>query len=75
MTRASRLIYSVVLVAAVGCAESAGPAAKPATVNAPAAAPASAQREPDGLLVRVGDGLLKLQVCAADVVHVAYAKN
>jgi len=75
VTRASRLIYSVVLVAAVGCAESAGPAAKPAAVNAPSAAPASAQREPDGLLVRVGDGLLKLQVCAADVVRVAYARN
>jgi alpha-D-xyloside xylohydrolase len=30
---------------------------------------------PDGLLVRVGDGLLKLEVCASDVVRVAYAKD
>jgi alpha-D-xyloside xylohydrolase len=29
----------------------------------------------DGVVVRFGDGLLKLEVCAADVVRVAYAKN
>jgi alpha-D-xyloside xylohydrolase len=30
---------------------------------------------PEGLLVRVGDGFLKLEVCADDVVRVAYAKD
>ncbi len=29
----------------------------------------------DGVVVRFGDWLLKLEVCAADVVRVAYAKN
>src|SRR5579863_5021727 len=33
------------------------------------------ERVSDGLLVHVGDGLLKLEVCAADVVRVAYAKD
>ncbi len=33
------------------------------------------QRVSDGLLVHVGDGLLKLEICAADVVRVAYAKD
>jgi alpha-D-xyloside xylohydrolase len=33
------------------------------------------QRVSDGLIVHVGDGLLKLEVCAADVVRVAYAKD
>jgi alpha-D-xyloside xylohydrolase len=30
---------------------------------------------PEGLLVRAGDGFLKLEVCADDVVRVAYAKD
>ena len=33
------------------------------------------ERVSDGLIVHVGDGLLKLEVCAADVVRVAYAKD
>ena len=33
------------------------------------------QRVSDGLIVQVGDGLLKLEVCAADVVRVAYAND
>jgi alpha-D-xyloside xylohydrolase len=33
------------------------------------------QRTPEGLLVRAGDGFLKLEVCADDVVRVAYAKD
>ena len=33
------------------------------------------ERTSDGLLVHVGDGLLKLEVCAADVVRVAYARD
>jgi alpha-D-xyloside xylohydrolase len=35
----------------------------------------SLQRLPEGLVVRVGDGFLKLEVCADDVVRVAYAKD
>jgi alpha-D-xyloside xylohydrolase len=30
---------------------------------------------PDGLVVRVGDGFLKLEICADDIVRVAYAKD
>lgn len=43
----------------------------------PASTPAqiAPQRLSDGLLVRVGDAFLKLEVCAADVVRVAYAKD
>ncbi len=33
------------------------------------------ERVSDGIIVHVGDGLLKLEVCAADVVRVAYAKD
>jgi alpha-D-xyloside xylohydrolase len=35
----------------------------------------SLQRVPEGVVVRVGDGFLKLEVCADDVVRVAYAKD
>jgi alpha-D-xyloside xylohydrolase len=42
---------------------------------APASASASVERLPDGVLVRSGDGLLKVEVCASDVVRVAYAKD
>ena len=43
----------------------------------PVSAPVSAalQRVPEGVLVRVGDGFLKLEICASDVVRVAYAKD
>ena len=41
-----------------------------------AAAPGGGvQRLPDGVVVHVGDGLLKVEVCAADVVRVAYTKD
>ena len=33
------------------------------------------QKLPDGMLVRIADGLLKLEVCSSDVVRVAYAKD
>jgi len=42
---------------------------------APVPAKAGLQRVSEGLLVRVGDGFLKLEVCADDVVRVAYAKE
>ncbi|HVV49016.1 MAG TPA: DUF4968 domain-containing protein, partial [Polyangia bacterium] len=72
MVRAKRLINVVVAVAAaVGCASPQGPVPAPAGPSAPV----SVQRLPDGVLVRLGDGLLKLEVCAADVVRVAYARN
>ena len=49
----------------------------PRALGKPAAkgAPGALQQVPGGLLVRFGDGLLKLEVCAADVVRVAYAKD
>jgi alpha-D-xyloside xylohydrolase len=33
------------------------------------------ERLDDGILVRVGGGFLKLEICADDVIHVAYAKD
>lgn len=60
----------LLLAAAVGCSTTGSP--KP-TSCAPAAA--SLQRTADGVLVRMGDGFLKLEVCASDVVRVAYAKD
>ena len=67
---AKSLIVFVPLVA--GAAYAAPRAPRP-----PASAPAAGGVQPvaDGLLVRVGDGFLKLEVCAADVIHVAYAKE
>jgi alpha-D-xyloside xylohydrolase len=67
-----RIVCLVVLSAAVvGCAgpQGGGPSAcgpGPAT---------SVQRVADGVVVRFSESLLKLEVCAADVVRVAYAKN
>lgn len=69
MRRAIHLTLS--LVAAVGCAGPRGPG-QPASGPGPAT---SVQRVSDGVVVRFGDGLLKLEVCAADVVRVAYARN
>ncbi len=37
--------------------------------------PVSVQRAADGVLARVGEGWLKLEVCATDVIRVAYAKD
>jgi alpha-D-xyloside xylohydrolase len=36
---------------------------------------APVERQSDGVIVRVGEGLLKLEVCASDVMRVAYAKD
>ena len=41
----------------------------------PAPTPGSLQKLPDGVLVRIGDGLLKLEVCSSDVIRVAYAQD
>jgi len=60
----------MLLVAGAGCAAPRGPAC-PASIPVPV----SLQRLPEGLVVRVGDGFLKLEVCADDVVRVAYAKD
>ena len=69
-----RLVTPLVLFAAVvvhaGCAGSRG-AGQPGAVNAPM----SLQRLADGVVFRSGDGALKLEVCAADVVRVAYARD
>lgn len=40
-----------------------------------AASPAVPEKVADGIIVPVGDGLLKLEVCAEDVVRVAYARD
>jgi len=47
----------------------------PAEAAPAAAVPASFQRTADGALVRSADGFLKLEVCASDVVRVAYARD
>jgi alpha-D-xyloside xylohydrolase len=61
----------VLFAAAVGCAGPQGPG-----LSASGPGPAtSVQRVTDGVVVRFNDALLKLEVCAADVVRVAYAKN
>ena len=66
-----RIAKSLMLLAAgAGCAAPHCPS-QPASVPAPV----SVARMPEGLLVRAGDGFLKLEVCADDVVRVAYAKD
>ena len=62
--------FLMLLVAGAGCSGVRGPGG-PASIPAPV----SLQRLPEGLLVRAGDGFLKLEVCADDVVRVAYAKD
>jgi alpha-D-xyloside xylohydrolase len=62
--------FLMLLVAGAGCSGLRGPAC-PASMPAPV----NLQRTPEGLLVRAGDGFLKLEVCADDVVRVAYAKD
>ncbi len=61
----------MLLIAGAGCSaamrDPGHPASAPVQVNL--------QRMPDGVLVRVGEGFLKLEVCAEDVVRVAYAKD
>ena len=69
MHRNVRLV--VLFAALVGCAGSQG-SGRPASGPGPAT---GVERVADGVVVRFGDGLLKLEVCAADVVRVAYAKN
>ena len=67
-----RIVRLIVLFAAVvGCAGQQG-SGQSASGPGPATA---VQRVADGVVVRFGEGLLKLEVCAADVVRVAYAKN
>jgi len=62
--------FLVLLVAGGGCAAPRCPS-RPASV----AAPVSVARIPEGILARVGDGFLKVEVCTDDVVRVAYAKD
>jgi alpha-D-xyloside xylohydrolase len=62
--------FLMLLVAGAGCAA-------PRCPSQPASGPVPVrlQRLPEGVLVRVGDGFLKLEVCADEVVRVAYAKD
>jgi len=53
----------------------AAPRAPGRSAAAVAGAPGSVQSAPDGLMLRFADGILKLEVCASDVVRVAYAKD
>jgi alpha-D-xyloside xylohydrolase len=61
----------LVVVAVAGCAGAAAPSQPVATTPAVA----RAERVSDGLMVRVGDAFLRLEVCASDVIRVAYAKD
>jgi alpha-D-xyloside xylohydrolase len=63
--------FLMLLIAGAGCSSALSDQCH--TASAPA--PVSLQRTPEGVLVRVGDGFLKLEVCADDVVRVAYAKD
>jgi alpha-D-xyloside xylohydrolase len=72
--------FLLLLVASSGCASLDCPkpvGSAPTPTSAPPPAPISARlvRVPDGVIVRVGDGFLKLEVCASDVIRVAYAKG
>jgi alpha-D-xyloside xylohydrolase len=60
----------VLLTALAGCSSLGTPC--PST-SAPGRA--VLQRTPDGALLRAGDSFLKLEVCASDVIRVAYAKD
>ena len=70
MRRAIRHL-TLCLVAVVGCA---GPRGAGPSLSGPGPA-TSVQRVADGVVVRFSEGLLKLEVCAPDVVRVAYASN
>ncbi len=65
-----RIHLFLLFASAVGCAcpHGASQTATPSRV-------VSLQRAGDGVLFRLEGGLLKLEICAADVVRVAYARN
>ena len=71
MRRVAKSVMPFVVVA--GCAGPGAPS-QPASTT-PTSAPVSVQRAADGLVVRVADAWLKLEVCASDVIRVAYAKD
>ncbi len=64
----------LLLVAGIGCSTARCPV-PPASAPPAAPPPSNLQRVSDGVVVHVGDGFLKLEVCAADVIRVAYAKD
>jgi alpha-D-xyloside xylohydrolase len=67
-----RFLNPVMVLLLAGAADAAPQrAGRPAT----ASGLGSVKPTKDGVLVRIGDGLLELEVCAADVVRVAYAKD
>ena len=63
--------FIMLFVAGAGCSAALHDPGHPASVPVQV----SLQRVQEGILVRVGDGFLKLEVCADDVVRVAYAKD
>src|SRR5262245_57233478 len=68
-----RRIPKFLMLLFVAAVAHAGPRA--AKKPAPAGPPGTLQRVPDGAVLHVGDGFVKLEVCAADIVRVAYAKD
>jgi len=75
MRRISKLLLP--LIAGLGCSSLAPPSHPVACpVSVPKVeSPVALQRMADGVVIRVGEGFLKLEVCASDVVRVAYAKD
>jgi alpha-D-xyloside xylohydrolase len=70
-----RIAKSLVLFSLVAGAAQAAPPRPSHPILPISVPPGSVKRLPDGLLVAVGDGFLKLEVCSSDVVRVAYAKD
>lgn len=75
MRTTSKLLLS--LLAGAGCATATSPCPPSALSNAaPSVAPAARlERSANGVVIPAGGGLLALEVCAADVIRVAYAKE
>jgi alpha-D-xyloside xylohydrolase len=66
---------SLLLAAVAGCSSVTAPKPPMPVPPSPARPPARLQRAPEGVLLRVGDAYLKLEICASDVIRVAYAKD
>lgn len=63
----------VLILMFVTASASAAPSRKSAA--APTSGATTVQRVADGVVVHIGEGFLKLEVCASDVVRVAYSKD
>jgi alpha-D-xyloside xylohydrolase len=63
------------LIAGLGCSSMSSPLPPTPTPPPTPPPPSNLARLPDGVLLRLGDAFLKLEVCANDVLRVAYAKD